>query len=934
MRMSPMLPVGIENAMLLYTSTASRRRGLKRLVFILIVFLTASPVYAAQASTTTILSIDPSSNVAVGTVVTLTATVTNPGNVTSGTVNFCNMESTDCAPGSGLYGTAQLTSQGAASIRHIFAYGVNNIKAVFLPTTANASSTSLAETVAVMASQSYTSATALTASGSAGNYTLSGTVAAFGSEILSGPISFLDTTNSSVQIGATSLSMFSANYTLPVPYSVGSNPHSIAVGDFNGDGILDMVVANYGGDSVSVLLGNGDGTFQTQATYATGSSPYSVANPYSVAVGDFNGDGKLDIVVANSAGSSVLILRGNGDGTFQPRVSYTTGLYPSSVAVGDFNGDGKLDLIVGNAGGDTVSVLLGNGDGTFQSQVTYATGIDPFSVAVGDFNGDGKLDIVVVNSEVGTVSVLLGNGDGTFRTQVIYATGTYPSSVAVSDFNGDGKLDLVVSNEGSIYAPGSTVSVLLGNGDGTFQPQVTYGTGLFPISVAAGNLNGDGKLDIVAANYGDNTVSVLIGNGDGTFQRQTTYAVGSNPFSSAVGDFNGDGKLDIVTANESDNAVSVLLGNQTASFSESGIDVPGVGTHYVLAAYGGDGRRMSSQSPTVALTAEMVTPTVTAWPTASSLTYGQTLAWSTLYGGTASVGGTFAWTTPNTVPNLGTASQSVTFTPINTTGYNSVIGSTSVAVGKATPVLSWSTPAGISYGTALTASQLDATSGRVAGSFVYTPALGAVLAAGSQTLSVTFTPTDATDYATATTTVTLAVGKAGPTLSLTSSSNPATYGSTVTFTANYGSSATGTISFYDGATLIGSSALASGVASISLNNLSGGVHLITASYAGDSNYLSATSTSLSQSIAVSPVTGTVTSTVNPSVFGSTTTFTVTLAGLSGHAVPSGIVVFADSGQMLATLTLDASGKANYTTATLLVGSHPLTAQYGGDSNYR
>ena len=186
-----------------------------------------------------------------------------------------------------------------------------------------------------------------------------------------------------------------------------------------------------------------------------------------------------------------MLFRSNGDGTFKPRVDFATGLFPNSVAVGDFNGDGKPDLALANGSG-TVSVLLGNGDGTFQPHVEYPAGPGAFSVAVGDFSGDGKLDLAVANNngnQSGTVSVLLGNGDGTFQPHVDYPVGVGPYSVAVGDFNRDGKLDLVVANYPSIF----TVSVLLGNGDGTFQPQVTYPVGRQPISVAVADLSGDRK---------------------------------------------------------------------------------------------------------------------------------------------------------------------------------------------------------------------------------------------------------------------------------------------------------------------------------------------------------------------------------------------------------------------------------------------------------
>jgi hypothetical protein len=263
---------------------------------------------------------------------------------------------------------------------------------------------------------------------------------------------------------------------------------------------------------VSVLLGKGDGTFQPKQTISVGSGSRWMA------VADVNGDGKPHMVIASNSGG-IKLLRGNGDGTFQVQQAFATGQGPGAVAVGDLNRDGKPDLVVANYGtllqpGNTVSVLLGNGDGTFAPQQTFAVGFAPDSIAVADVNGDGRPDLVVGCQPfneygVNSVSVLLGNGDGTFAPPQTFPVGPTPFSVAVADINADGKPDILVPNV--FY---NTVSVVLGNGDGTFAPPKTYTVGKYPASVAVADVNGEGKPDLIVAN--DNGGSVPGGPCTGT----------------------------------------------------------------------------------------------------------------------------------------------------------------------------------------------------------------------------------------------------------------------------------------------------------------------------------------------------------------------------------------------------------------------------------
>jgi hypothetical protein len=347
----------------------------------------------------------------------------------------------------------------------------------------------------------------------------------------------------------------------------GQLPDDIITTDVNGDGRLDLAMVNPADNDVAILLGNGDGTFASTTTVSNVAS-----GPVAVATADFNGDGKLDAVAVSATDNSVCVLLGNGDGTFQSPVNCNNpvGANPQDVAVGDFNGDQHPDLAVVNETDGTVSVLLNNGDGTFANAVTYPVGQSPLGVAVGDFNGDGLPDLAVANYGDATVSVLLNSGNGAFATAVPYAAGSGPSSVAAANLFGHSKgtLDLAVADQ-----TGNTVSVLEGNGDGTFQTNVTYSTGsnTGPVAVSIGDFNKDGFPDLATANTTSSTVSILLNSGTsnpGTFGTAVSYPTGLSPFSIATGDLNGDGSLDLAVGNTSANvnAVSTLFGNGDGTF--------------------------------------------------------------------------------------------------------------------------------------------------------------------------------------------------------------------------------------------------------------------------------------------------------------------------------------------------------------------------------
>jgi predicted outer membrane repeat protein len=939
---------------------------------------TVNITISSGALTTTILTMTSNGNqvttVPSGTAVSLTASVaagTVP--VTAGQVKFCDATTAYCDD-IHFVGTAQLTSAGTATMKFIPGIGNHSYFAAFGGTTFDSRSSSNPSGLTVTGS--YPTKTTIAATGGVGNYsltaTVNGQVNSPNAVAPSGTVSFLDTNASQAVLGTAVLAAGTGPaLSFAISSTPGTNaaPQSVAVADLNGDGKLDLAVSVYGSHTVSVLLGNGDGTFVAAPPVST---PGYSAN-FS-AVGDFNGDGKLDIALTlPNANNGILVLLGNGDGTFNAMPRMPLSLNVWNIAEGDFNQDGKLDLIVTNP--DGITVLLGNGDGTFTAlpEMQTASGF-PMSVAVAELNGDGIPDLAIANYS-GLVTVLLGNGDGTFtKTGQVLTAGTNPESIAVGDFNRDGKLDLAVANSYVTASQQGTVSVFLGNGDGTFTPAASLPTGNLPYSVAVGDFNGDDIPDLVTSNVGSNSVSIFLGNGDGTFAAAQSPAAGSDPLFVALGDFNGSGLSGAAVVNNSTSSVTVLLPQLLTSATATATQISpiGQGQHSVDASYPGDSNYLSSVSPAVSLTAQQLTPTIT-WPTPSSIVYGTPLDANEL-SASASVQGTFVYS-PATGTILGAGSQTltVTFTPKDTTSYTTatskvqlmvntaplavtannasmnyggavpVLGGTLVGtipgdgitasfsttatttsvvgvypitatlndpngklvnyavtntpgtltIGQATPVVTWTAPSSITYGTALSTIQLNASS-TVSGTFAYSPVLGTVLPAGSQTLSVNFTPADGTDFSPATKTVQLTVSKAIPGVSLASStafqfqSNPVTFNVALGTVAT-GGLPTGSITFFDGSTPLGSSPLASGAASFTTSSLGIGSHSITAAYSGDSNYAAATSSSsVSETIGAVSITATGSgASVNASP-GGQAVFTLTIAPPSGYTFPQAI----------------------------------------------
>ncbi len=597
-----------------------------------------------------------------------------------------------------------------------------------------------------------------------------------------------------------------------------------AAGDFNGDGKLDLAATNNTDNTVSVLLGKGDGTFQAHVDYATGASPKQVV------VGDFNGDGNLDLAITNATSNTMSVLLGNGDGTFRPHVDYATQVRRQWLVVADFNSYGKLDLASANYGPDysegSVSIFLGNGDGTFQPQKSYDAGVNPFGVMARDFNRDGKPDLAVVdnNGSFG-VLILLGNGDGSFQPPVFYATGRNPRVGAVADFNSDGNLDLAIGN-----CIDNNVSILMGDGNGHFSTPVNYAAGPYVQELVGGDFDGDGKLDLVTANSGSDNVSVLMGNGNGTFQAHVDFATGSGPIALAVGDFNGDGAPDVVTANINGNSVSVLLQNNL-------------------------------RATTTALVS---------------------------------------------APNPAAPDQRVNYTATVTSQYGR--GNTGTVTFR---------DGGQTIATVTLANHQAAFSTKYH-------------ATGSHAITATYSG-DADSNGSTSPTLTQYVLATSKTVVATSGS-PSFVGQPVTFTATvgsiYGVIPNGElVTFYDGPTVLGSIALAGGTAAYTTSSLSAKTHSIKATYPGDAAFRTSNG-SVTQVVSKYPTTATLTSSLNPSKHGQAVTFTAKVTS-TGPATPTGKVRFMDGIFGIGSATLN-SGVATLTNAKLTVGTHPISVQYLGD----
>jgi hypothetical protein len=377
-------------------------------------------------------------------------------------------------------------------------------------------------------------------------------------------------------------------------------PGTVLLGDLDGDGKLDYLTVNVLAASVSVLLGRGDGTCAVRLDSPDGRDPESQSWSSSAALGDVNADGKLDLVLATSSPSTVTVLLGNGDGSFAAPVDYPTGDGPVLGALRDLNGDGELDLLVAASAAGTVGVLFGRGDGTFAAKVDYPGVQSVRAAALADLDGDGNLDLAMAGpifAYDGWASVLFGAGSGTFVSRPAYPTGVDLSAVGLADLNRDHKLDLVAV--GSQSDGGGTASVLFGTGDGSFAARADYAVGEHPSSFALADVSGDGKLDMVTANQEASSVSVLLGAGDGTLVERTDYPTGNRLSSVAVADLNHDGRADIIGVGlgtappKYDYSPNLLLGTgggKFAAYVDCSADLNGAAGSLAVGDLDGDGQ--------------------------------------------------------------------------------------------------------------------------------------------------------------------------------------------------------------------------------------------------------------------------------------------------------------------------------------------------------
>jgi hypothetical protein len=656
--------------------------------------------------------------------------------------------------------------------------------------------------------------------------------------------------------GSVNVLLGNGNGTFQAPVAVDGGPGtvaSLAVGDFTGDGKQDIVTstvaANLGPEpSLNVLAGNGDGTFRIGAPEPVGETGNALA------AADFNGDGKLDLaLVSNFGANDVTTLLNSGTGTFVTAPAATANVLPSALAAGDFTGNGKQDIVATGIGGNAV-VLISNGDGTFRAGPTLTVAGTPASVVVGDFIGNGKQDIAI-GTDAGTIDVFLGNGNGTFQAPKVFNLGssTVIRSMVAGDFNHDGKLDLAVTTMLQDGNETGQVTVLLSNGNGTFHKAGSTNVGVDAEGLAVADLNGDGNLDLVTTSFlpdGSRDVKVLLGNGNGTFKAPITLTPGTRADSVGVGDFNGDHKQDLVLVDRFNDTVTVLPGNGNGTFgspltTKVPSPIPGLGGPAV-GDFFGDGKI------SVAVTTGLGTVDV-------------------LRG---NGDGTFQAPVSYLVDFHGQEPSTVIAGDFNGDGKPDLAASNFLS--------------------------------------------------GDVSVLINTTPPPGHPAPVATS------------ISLAVDTKTAVFGQPVTLTATVTSTSgapTGTVTFFDGNTVLAQVALdPNGQASLSVP-LGTGTHSLRATFTGIASFTNSTAAAVSETINKAATTTTL-SAESFTLGNHFVYLTATIAPIApGAGLPTGTVTFFDGKTVVGTAQVDANGQATLLVRFLTTGKHTLTAVYGGDGNF-
>jgi hypothetical protein len=728
-------------------------------------------------------------------------------------------------------------------------------------------------------------------------------------------------------------------------FVAGGSPLAAVAGDFNVDGHVDLAIVNSGDNTVSVPLGRGDGTFAAARSYRAG------LENKAIAAGDLNGDGRQDLVVVNGCGSdascsgagTASVFLANPDGTYQAASTIPLGNGPVSVALADLNGDKKLDLLALNRNDKTLMVLPGNGDGTFGALRVYNLEGNPSALYVGDFNHDGIPDVAVAMdcgqqtcADAGNVDIWLGKSDGSLAEASSYAVGYSPVSIAAGDLRGTGTLDLVIANacgsDSSCKSDG-TATLLAGDGTGKFSPLSSIDIGKAPSAIAVGNLSGSG-LDLAVAQRGSNQVAIMSGNGSGGFNAPVNYAVGSAPSSLAIADFNGDGNQDLAVANFQSSTVSVLYGTATGTLQPAVTYPVGAGPESLVAITRGAGSKASLVTANGATGAKPMGNQFTA------------------LGGPVGSGATTV--TFTSAANNATVDQNVTIagkvaaviggSPTPTGNLVFAVDPSGTGAGPFTDLAD----CGGSTGVVLDGSG-DAsctTQSLLAGSPTYIQ----LQYSGDSNFAEN---TSAADQG-----QTISPASTSTAVALTAGSNPSTVDDSLTFTATVSApggatiALSGTVTFTDNGNAIAGCtsvptvwnlASAQATATCTTSGLTGGNHVIVAAYGADSNY---TTSSGFVTQKVNTAGGTMglgsSSPSNTSTINQAVTFTASISPSTGNTnvLLSGTVTFTDTPQGGSATTICANVavsstpvNAICTTSSLALGSHTITATYSNDPSY-